>query len=61
MALLFRRWRIVLLSMVIPGFLLQHAIRGWCPPVSILRRLGLRTRDEIQFELYGLRILKGDL
>ncbi|NLW68840.1 MAG: hypothetical protein GXY28_13685, partial [Bacteriovoracaceae bacterium] len=49
-----------LLPVVILGFLLQHAIQGWCPPVSIFRRLGMRTKEEIQFELYGLRMLKGD-
>jgi len=60
LALLLRRWWIVLLPIAILGFLLQHAIQGWCPPVSIFRRLGVRTREEIQFELYGLRMLKGD-
>ncbi|HNR51211.1 MAG TPA: hypothetical protein PLJ30_07950 [Deltaproteobacteria bacterium] len=60
LALLFRSWWILLLPVVILGFLLQHAIQGWCPPVSIFRRLGMRTKEEIQFELYGLRMLKGD-
>jgi hypothetical protein len=60
MALVFRSWWIVLLPMVILGFQLQHAIQGWCPPVSIFMRMGMRTREEVQFELYGLRILKGD-
>ncbi|HET9295771.1 MAG TPA: hypothetical protein VFP18_02680, partial [Candidatus Binatia bacterium] len=39
-----RTWLIVP-SVVLP-FLFQHAIQGWCPPVPIFRRLGVRTRDE---------------
>lgn len=54
-----RRW-FILLPVVVLGFLLQHAIQGWCPPVSIFRRLGIRTKEEIQLELYALRLLKGD-
>jgi len=27
------------------GFLLQHALQGWCPPVPIFRSLGIRTAD----------------
>src|SRR5436190_12654371 len=38
-----RKW--LLLSAVVSGFLLQHAVRGWCPPVPVLRRLGARTRS----------------
>src|SRR4030081_2177893 len=35
-----------ILCIVLP-FLLQHAIQGWCPPIPILRRRGVRTRREI--------------
>jgi hypothetical protein len=35
-------WRAV--TVIVPGFLLQHAIQGWCPPIEIFRRLGIRTR-----------------
>jgi hypothetical protein len=48
------------LPAIISGFLLRHAIQGWCPPVPILRRLGVRTRQEIDEERYALRILRGD-
>lgn len=48
------------LPVVVAGFLLQHAIRGWCPPVPVFRRLGARTRKEIDHELYSLRVLRGD-
>ena len=36
------------------GFLLHHAIRGWCPPVSVLRRIGFRTEKEIAAERTAL-------
>ena len=41
-------WRI--LFWLQTGFLLHHAVRGWCPPVSVLRRLGFRTDKEIAAE-----------
>src|SRR5947208_5917222 len=41
-------------------FLFQHAIQGWCPPVSVLRRKGVRTRREIDAERYALKALRGD-
>jgi hypothetical protein len=41
-------------------FLLQHALRGWAPPVSMLRALGIRTSREIHDEIIALRILRGD-
>jgi hypothetical protein len=49
-----------LLSATVLGFLCQHAIQGWCPPVPILRRLGFRTQTEIEEERYALRLLRGD-
>ncbi len=36
------------------GFLMHHAIRGWCPPVSALRRIGFRTEKEISAERTAL-------
>ncbi|MCC4767203.1 hypothetical protein FXW07_11385 [Methanosarcina sp. DH1] len=41
-------------------FLLMYAVQGWCPPVSILRRFGFRTRQEIDLEKYALKALRGD-
>jgi hypothetical protein len=52
------RW--YLLTGVVAGFLLQHAVQGWCPPVPIMRRLGVRTAREIEEERAALRILRGD-
>ncbi|HTO33126.1 MAG TPA: hypothetical protein VL202_18400 [Pararhizobium sp.] len=48
------------LPVIVTGFLLQHAIQGWCPPIPILRRLGFRTADEIGQERYALKALRGD-
>jgi hypothetical protein len=53
-----RKW--FLLPVAVGGFLLQHALQGWCPPVEIFRQLGFRTRSEIEYERYSLRILRGD-
>ncbi|MCC6493713.1 MAG: DUF2892 domain-containing protein [Pirellulales bacterium] len=42
--------RFFVLPAVIGGFLLQHAVQGWCPPLPIIRRLGFRTAREIDRE-----------
>jgi hypothetical protein len=41
-------------------FLLQHALQGWCPPVPIIRELGVRTAEEISNEKTVLKLLRGD-
>lgn len=41
-------------------FFLQHAIQGWCPPLPIFRKLGYRTKEEINKEKYALKLLRGD-
>lgn len=48
------------LPAVVTGFLLQHALQGWCPPVPLFRRLGVRTQAEIDEERYALKALRGD-
>ena len=53
-----RRWQ--LLPAVVLPFLLQHGIQGWCPPIAVLRRLGVRTRQEIDAERYALKAIRGD-
>jgi hypothetical protein len=53
-----RRW--LALPVVVAGFLLQHALQGWCPPLPIFRRLGIRTSAEIHEEMFALRVLRGD-
>ena len=32
------------------GFLLMHATIGWCPPLIVWRRMGVRTKSEIELE-----------
>jgi hypothetical protein len=49
-----------LLTGAVLGFLSQHAITGWCPPVPLFRALGIRTRSEIDQEKYALKALRGD-
>jgi hypothetical protein len=48
-----RRWFI--LPLVVQGFFLQHALQGWCPPVPVLRNLGVRTTQEIERERCALQ------
>jgi hypothetical protein len=45
----------LLLPAAVCGFLLQHALQGWCPPVPLLRRLGFRTQREILAERLALK------
>lgn len=49
-------WWIVFIG-VISGFLLEHALQGWCPPVPIFRRIGIRSSAEIDEEKYSLKKL----
>lgn len=53
-----RRW--LVLPALVSGFLLQHALQGWCPPVPVLRRMGFRTAAEIDRERFALKALRGD-
>lgn len=52
--------RFFALPAVVAGFLLQHALQGWCPPLPLFRRLGVRTAAEIDQERYALKALRGD-
>lgn len=47
-----RRWFYLLATQM--TFLLYHAVKGWCPPASVFRRLGFRTQKEIQAEQHLL-------
>lgn len=47
-----RRW--YALSGAAGVFLMQHVLQGWCPPVSLFRRLGIRTAREIEHERNAL-------
>jgi hypothetical protein len=52
--------KFLILPALVGGFLLQHAIQGWCPPVPVLRRLGFRTSNEIDAERFLLKFKRGD-
>lgn len=53
-----RNWFV--LPGVVVSFLLWHAIQGWCPPLPIFRKLGYRSRKEIDIEKFALKALRGD-
>jgi hypothetical protein len=50
------RW--LLLPVVVQSFFIQHAVQGWCPPLPLLRSLGLRTVLEIEQERRALLELR---
>jgi hypothetical protein len=52
--------RFALVPLVVGGFLLQHAVQGWCPPLPVFRRLGVRTQTEIDAEKAALKAVRGD-
>ena len=53
-----RRW--MALPAVAAGFMLQHSLQGWCPPLPLFGRLGFRTHAEIARERYALKGMRGD-
>lgn len=48
-----KKW--FLLSAVSAAFLVQHAIQGWCPPLPVIRALGVRTKNEMDVERKALQ------
>ena len=58
LSLLDRRW--LILNGLVGGFLLQHGLQGWCPPLPVFRRMGVRAAHEIEEERYALRAARGD-
>ena len=57
-ALVRRRW--LLLPAGVLGLMLQHSLMGTSIPAQLLRRVGVRSRREIDAEKYALRLLRGD-
>lgn len=41
-------------------FLLQHALQGWCPPLPVIRKVGVRTAEEINQEKTIFKLIRGD-
>lgn len=56
----FRDRRFLALPAAVTGFLLQHALQGWCPPLPVIRALGVRSPAEIERERTALKALRGD-
>jgi hypothetical protein len=52
--------KFLVLPAVAAAMLFQQALRGWSPPVPLLRHWGVRTAQEIHDEIIALRILRGD-
>lgn len=52
--------RFLLLPAAVFTFFAQHALQGWCPPIPVFRRLGVRTHREIARERHALKALRGD-
>lgn len=52
--------RFLLLPAAVLTFFAQHALQGWCPPIPIFRRRGVRTQREIARERYAIKALRGD-
>lgn len=52
--------RFAVMPLIVGGFLLQHAVQGWCPPLPVFRRMGVRTQSEIDEERTALKALRGD-
>jgi len=48
------------LTLVGGVFLLQHALLGWCPSAPVMRKMGIRTAEEICQEKTVLKLLRGD-
>jgi len=53
-----RKW--LLFPALVKVFFLQHTLQGWCPPIPVLRRFGVRTSEEINEERNALKVLRGD-
>lgn len=52
--------RFLALPVAVTGFLMQHAVQGWCPPLPLFRRRGVRTAEEIHTERTALKAIRGD-
>lgn len=53
-----KKW--LILPGVVLTFLLQHGVQGWCPPLPLFRKMGVRSFKEIDREKFALKYLRGD-
>jgi len=52
--------RLLVLPGVVSAMVLLHAVHGWYPLLPVFRRMGVRTRDEIDRERYAVKAVRGD-
>jgi hypothetical protein len=52
--------RFLFMPGVASAMLFVHALHGWYPLLPILRRIGMRSQDEIDREYYALKAMRGD-
>jgi hypothetical protein len=52
--------RLLVLPAFVSTMLVLHATHGWYPLLPLFRRAGVRSRNEIDRERYGLKALRGD-
>jgi len=55
-----KKSRAFVLTGAVGLFMLQHALQGWCPPLPIIRKLGVRSAEEINNEKTALKLIRGD-
>jgi hypothetical protein len=52
--------RFLIMPGIATAMMLLHAVHGWYPLLPLLRRMGVRTQDEIERERYALKALRRD-
>ena len=52
--------RLLVLPGLVSTMLVLHATHGWYPLLPLFRRIGVRSRDEIDRERYALKAMRGD-
>jgi hypothetical protein len=52
--------RFLFIPGVATAMMLVHALQGWYPLLPLLRRMGVRSQDEIERERYAIKALRGD-
>lgn len=52
--------RLLVLPGVVSAMVLLHAVHGWYPLLPVFRRMGVRSRDEIDRERYAVKAVRGD-
>ncbi len=53
-----RRWAYATCAAL--AMFMTHQLQGFDPPLPLLRKLGIRTREEIDEEIYALKVMRGD-